>query len=90
MWMRDRRDGPGIHADASGTEGSDAGVVEGMHWPQFRAKARPIKLIFRWVSTFVNNLFCQILERYHFDSANLFIDFVYDSSPSFTKHTCDY
>ena len=27
MWMRDRRDGPGIHADASGTEGPDAGSL---------------------------------------------------------------
>ena len=25
--MRDRRDGPGIHADASGTEGPDAGSL---------------------------------------------------------------
>ena len=24
MWLRDRRDGPGIHADASGTSGPDA------------------------------------------------------------------
>ena len=27
MWMRDRRDGPGIHADASGTVGPDAGSL---------------------------------------------------------------
>ena len=27
MWMRDRRDGTGIHADASGTEGLDAGSL---------------------------------------------------------------
>ncbi len=27
MWMRDRRDGPGIHTDASVTEGPDAGSL---------------------------------------------------------------
>ena len=52
MWMRGRRDGSWIHADVAGTEGSDAGAVEGMHWPQFRAKARPFKLIFKWIFYF--------------------------------------
>ena len=36
MWMRDRRDGPGIHADASGVEGSDAGASESFLRPQMR------------------------------------------------------
>ena len=33
MWMRDRRDGPGIHADASGTEGPDTEAFAGIQWP---------------------------------------------------------
>ena len=41
MWMRDRRDGPGIHADASGTEGPDAGAFAGIQWPEVRTPLRP-------------------------------------------------
>ena len=52
MWMWDRRDGTGIHADVAKTEGSDLGAVEGLHWPQFRARARPFKLIFKWIFYF--------------------------------------
>ena len=52
MWMWDRRDGTGIHADVAKTEGSDAGAVEGMHWLQVRAKARSFKLIFKWIFYF--------------------------------------